>query len=358
MARAGISYFDVTKAAERIVGNGRAPTIELIRNILGTGSNSTIGTHLRAWRVQQDPTQQLAMQANLPEELVALMKGLWERVTLEAQSQIDTIKGDAQNELTQLKAKIQHLQQENARWQQQNQHDIQEKDGLCQKSTTLEQIISNYKSEIAALQPKLDGLTQQLQERQSRIEELNLQNRQLQANLEHYREASVEQRQRDEQRFEHQQRELEQIIQQLKVELTKHSQEKISLRQANEQLCFEKTSLQAEVAKFTASNERLLTKLSETSAALAQQTSTQQHWQTQYAILSPQRDEQHKKNIELEVNQAVLLEKIATISEELKAVKAKNKVIAQEKLTLGQENWVLAQEKTKLLQQLGSALKA
>ena len=41
MARSGINYHDVAKTAQKIVGQGKAPTIELIRAQLGTGSNST-----------------------------------------------------------------------------------------------------------------------------------------------------------------------------------------------------------------------------------------------------------------------------------------------------------------------------
>ncbi len=49
MARPGITSFDVSKAAQQITGQGKAPTIEFIRILLGTGSNSTIGFHLRTW---------------------------------------------------------------------------------------------------------------------------------------------------------------------------------------------------------------------------------------------------------------------------------------------------------------------
>jgi len=40
---------------------------------------------------------------SLPEELVALMKELWEKVVHEATARIDTIKNDMQNEVLQLK---------------------------------------------------------------------------------------------------------------------------------------------------------------------------------------------------------------------------------------------------------------
>ena len=162
MSRSGINYFEVAKAAQQIVGCGKTPTIELIRGLLGTGSNSTIGTHLRAWRVQQDPTQQLALQADLPEELVFLMKGLWDRVTREANAKIEEIQENVKNEMTVLKQNSQKLQQENNQFQQQHQQDKQGKDGLVQEKSALEQIIITYKTESAESKAKQEGLIQQL----------------------------------------------------------------------------------------------------------------------------------------------------------------------------------------------------
>ncbi len=337
MARPGINYFDVAKAAQQVTGNGKAPTIELIRGLLGTGSNSTIGTHLREWRKQQDPTQQLAIQANLPEELVALMKGLWEKVVHEATVQIDTIKNDTQNEVLQLKKSINDLQQENVCLQQQHSQDKQNKEGLLQEKAALEQLIINYKSESAAFQPKLEGLSQQLQEKQNRIEELTLQNRQIQANLEHYRESSVTQRQLDQQRMEQQQRELEQIIQQLKVDLTKTSQEKISLKHVNEQLSFEKNNLQMQLDKSTINSETITAKLAKINTELIQQTSAQQHWQAQYVSTTNKLEAQCKKEVELQAEHSFLLKQVATMKGELKELKDQNRTLAQEKWTLGQE---------------------
>ena len=63
------------------------------------------------------------------------------------------------------------------------------------KKVALEKIITDFRTEMAALQAKQDGSVQQLADKQIRIEELNKQNKQTQANLEHYRAASLEQRQ-------------------------------------------------------------------------------------------------------------------------------------------------------------------
>ncbi len=53
MARSGVTYFDVNKAAHELVGKGKTPTIDGIRSILGTGSISTIAPLLREWKEKQ-----------------------------------------------------------------------------------------------------------------------------------------------------------------------------------------------------------------------------------------------------------------------------------------------------------------
>jgi len=53
MPRHGISYEQVVEAADKIVTEGRQPTIKAVRKELGTGSESTILEHLRKWRENQ-----------------------------------------------------------------------------------------------------------------------------------------------------------------------------------------------------------------------------------------------------------------------------------------------------------------
>jgi hypothetical protein len=86
MSRNGITYLDVARCAEELSASNEDPTIERIRIRLKTGSNSTIGTHLRTWWTKQDPLQQLATKENIPEELIMLLKVLahdkWDRKKL------------------------------------------------------------------------------------------------------------------------------------------------------------------------------------------------------------------------------------------------------------------------------------
>ena len=98
MARPGVTYLDVSNAAQQLVAAGRTPTIETIRIALGTGSNSTLGAHLRTWKEKQDQTQQIATKENIPQELISVLKGLWERVMNQSEDKIQAIQQETQQE--------------------------------------------------------------------------------------------------------------------------------------------------------------------------------------------------------------------------------------------------------------------
>ena len=70
MARPGITYNDVVKAAIEISAKGTLPTIDNIRLLLGTGSSSTIAPHLRTWKSKQNDILLIAAKKNY-------LKTLW-----------------------------------------------------------------------------------------------------------------------------------------------------------------------------------------------------------------------------------------------------------------------------------------
>lgn len=50
MARIGVTYKDIAEASETIKSRGQEPTVDRVREYLGTGSKSTIAPHLKQWR--------------------------------------------------------------------------------------------------------------------------------------------------------------------------------------------------------------------------------------------------------------------------------------------------------------------
>jgi chromosome segregation ATPase len=345
MSRNGITYLDVARCAEELSASNDDPTIERIRIRLKTGSNSTIGTHLRAWRAKQDPLQQLATKENIPEELIRLLKGLWERVIDQAETQVEAIKNDTQHDLTQHKQMIQELQQNNARLKQSEIQLKQTCDGYAQEKIALEQIISKSHIDIAALQAKLDGLTQQLVDKQIRIEELHKQNKQTQANLEHYRLASLEQRQQDQQHAEQRERELTSTLQQVKMENESLRQQKTGLQQAHDQLQSTQNNLQEQLQQMALHKEKNVAELMALKAALEKKTTSEEHWQTQYEAIGIKWENEIKTSVELKTQNANLSQQLIEIKTRLDDIAEQNKVLAHDK-------WILGQEKSQLFGQM------
>lgn len=345
MTRPGVTYLDVANIAQQLIASGHEPTIERIRSQLKTGSNTTIGTHLRTWRTKQDPLQQLATKEKIPEELIILLKGLWERVMAQSEVQIETIKIETKQELSQQKQMIEQLQQTNAQLQQSEVRLKHTADGLLQEKTALELIINKSQVEAAALQAKHDGLMQQLADKQTRIDELNKQNKQVQANLEHYQAASLEQRQIEQQRAEQQQRELTQTMQQLKMEndLLRHQQ--IELQQSHNQLQLTLANTQTELFNLNQKSETLTADLIEANQKIAQKSELQLHGQSQYDKLHVKWEEQIKLTADLQSKNAVCIQQITTLQAELIDIADQNKRLVHDK-------WILGQEKAQLFGQV------
>jgi hypothetical protein len=79
--RSNVSYADVERAAIAILKSERRPTVETIRETLGSGSPDTIGDALRRFwrdlgaRIEGDP----AALTRMPAEIADLADGMWRR---------------------------------------------------------------------------------------------------------------------------------------------------------------------------------------------------------------------------------------------------------------------------------------
>ena len=69
MARNGIQYEDVQRAIDTLLRRDEAPTVQKIRDILGTGSFTTISDHLREWRLRRERNRDVTPGDAPPEPL-------------------------------------------------------------------------------------------------------------------------------------------------------------------------------------------------------------------------------------------------------------------------------------------------
>lgn len=79
MARSGVRYEDVQRAIDALLAKGEAPSVHKVREVLGTGSFTTISEHLREWRTQREENRDQPPPRGMPPALQELAEGLWEK---------------------------------------------------------------------------------------------------------------------------------------------------------------------------------------------------------------------------------------------------------------------------------------
>jgi chromosome segregation ATPase len=88
MPRVGVDYETVKHAAVKLLSQGTAPSVQKIREVLGTGSNSTIAEHLKKWRDEYAKKAIHHLPANMPTELISAFEVLWQSAMEQAQGQL------------------------------------------------------------------------------------------------------------------------------------------------------------------------------------------------------------------------------------------------------------------------------
>lgn len=166
MARPGVTYQDIVSAVHELNGQGKSITIENIRLHLGTGSIGTINKYLRQWREIQASTDKIPSKENLPNELVSLMKGLWESVLTQSEHQFEPVETNYLQEITELKSQLEKYRTSNRRWQKLFTSWQQEKSRL---DNELQMLIEKSQTEI-------EWFKQQLLEAKKQIDSLQVQN--------------------------------------------------------------------------------------------------------------------------------------------------------------------------------------
>ena len=189
MARIGVQFLDIEKAVLELQGTGKIPTVDGIREILGTGSKTTIAQHLRDWRAKQADAQ-----GELPHELMALVTGLWKRLHAQADQRITEVENTYCQQVQELKHTITQLHQEHAHLKNQL-HQSEEKSATeCLAKEELEKQLRGYSQEQVKLCERYQATTQQLEASKAENSRLHQLATHIQANLEHYQQA-IHQRQ-------------------------------------------------------------------------------------------------------------------------------------------------------------------
>lgn len=184
MSRAGVTLLDVEQAVLKLQGRGKNPSVDAVREVLGTGSKSTIAQHLRDWKAQQSEPQ-----GKLPQDLLALVSGLWERLNLKAEQHINEIQETCHQRECALKQSLTELQQDHARLQKQLHQSEEVQATLTIAKETLENNLRAQQQEHARLIERDLVTQQQLESQKAENARLHQLANNIQANLEHYQQA-------------------------------------------------------------------------------------------------------------------------------------------------------------------------
>lgn len=212
MARPGITYFQVAQAATKLVADGRNPTVDTVREALGsTGSKSTIAPFLKRWKAEHQEAVADA-EAGLPATLLHAVKGLYEHLQSDVAQKLETAKQKhdaalqaAAEQEERLRAELGALTSANAALSA----DLSRtRDALAQ----LQQAHQAQSLVLSATQAENTGLQQRLSDRATEVSALNHQLSQTRAQFEHYQEAAAAQRTEERQATEQRIARLEQDL--------------------------------------------------------------------------------------------------------------------------------------------------
>lgn len=157
MARNGVQYQQVVQVILELQRQGENPTVQRIRETLGTGSFTTLSEHLRQWRDEQrnaTPLQQESQE--VPDSLLNLTRELWQAACAEADQRLQHYQQAADQEIRQALTDKQLAMEEALRTEEKNLL-------LERKNTELLSDTKQLTADISRLQTLLEGKEQQIQ---------------------------------------------------------------------------------------------------------------------------------------------------------------------------------------------------
>jgi chromosome segregation ATPase len=243
MGRAGIHYSHVAKAAAQLAADGKNPTVDSVREALGsTGSKSTIAPLLKRWKEEhQDAVA--GTELGLPAELLQAMKGVYEKLQADVSQQLEQVNEAHRIALQAATDQVRQLEADNRILSEAKAGLSAE---LKQSQDELSRMQAEHQSQsvtLATLQSDNAGLQQRLADRAAEVAALNQQQTQARLQFEHYQEATAAQRAEERQsaeqriaRLEHDLTGAQQRLQGLQSTIAQQEMELSHLRPENTHL--------------------------------------------------------------------------------------------------------------------------
>lgn len=198
MGRIGVTYKDVVEAAVTIRKNEENPTVDRVRQYLGTGSKSTIAPFLKRWRSEH---QQDADAPQLPDELARAVKNIHEQIQQqadikinEAQNKFDTAKKELETRIAALTAELDQTIDQNKSLEDACEKLGGQKQSLEKSLDAAHLALSKSNARCEAYESKIDEL-------KLAVNDLNVEKRDIRENFEHFQQETARDRQHERDHF-------------------------------------------------------------------------------------------------------------------------------------------------------------
>ena len=234
MARAGIYKSEVLRARDKLLAAGRNPSIDAVREELGSGSKTTIHRYLKEIEEEEGPAT--GSRVAVSEAIQDLVGRLAARVNEEAEERVTTAQARHADQLSQQQQAAAALKTEAQSTRQQLEH--------TQRSLADEKIAHDTTNE--ALRGKTlecTQLAQQVLDLQDRLaaeerhrQSLEEKHQHARQALEHFRQSTKEQRDQDQRKHEQQVQYLQAELRAVNETLATKQQEAVHTLQDNARL--------------------------------------------------------------------------------------------------------------------------
>ncbi|WP_163575755.1 DNA-binding protein [Halomonas faecis] len=190
MARSGVRYEDVERAVDTLLAQGETPSVQKVREVLGTGSFTTLSEHLRAWRARRDETRDALSGLGIPESVATLAERVWEHAQEAANEALGEYREQADRQMA--------AAQEAAQQAQRKAEDaVQREAALAQHLADIQQRLEARSADLATIEAERDQWRQDANRLSGHLSRLNERFEELQAEHERKdaeRRATLEQR--------------------------------------------------------------------------------------------------------------------------------------------------------------------
>ena len=234
MARAGIYKSEVLSARDKLLAMGRNPSIDAVREELGTGSKSTIHRYLK--EIEEEEGGATGARVAVSEAIQDLVGRLAARVNEEAEERVTAAQSKHAEQLTQHQQAAAALKTEA---QSTRQHQEQSQRALAEEKAghgKTNEALSRKTLECTQLTQQVTGLQERVAAEERHRQSLEEKHQHARQALEHFRESSKEQRDQDQRKHEHQVQYLQAELRTVNETLASKQQEAVHTFQDNARL--------------------------------------------------------------------------------------------------------------------------